>query len=258
MPLFYFPIAAFTPLCLTDVTFNVLSPDDPLYRSTYAKLSPASCFEYAWNLGIGPHMNFSFLGAHYDCREEYINHFPHDSPFHQDLAIQFVYKEVEECLLGDEVIPLPVTLYAYCDNSDFSFTELYGAVHGFGVPYQYKAPNLRLCLGRDLFLALVKWFKGGLDHSCIGPDGTPLFAKDHIVECHLGQKLMRLTSRNMVEEEALVLWLSSSTCNRLWSMDFADFCSSFILSSYATEHIWSVNIYWGLGGLYLHILDSSN
>lgn len=242
VPIFYFPIATFSPSRCTDVTFNVFSPDGSLYRSTYTRLTSAPRAEYAWNLGEGPRTKFSILGAHYDRREEYIDRFPHDSPFRQDLAIQFVYEETAECLFGDEVVPLPITLYVYRRDSDLSFTELLGAVRGFGVPYRYEAgPNLGSCLGKDSFLSLVKRFKPGVDPTRLAPDGRPLLARDHIIDRHSGRKVM-VASRNMVEEEALVFWLSPLIRDRLWSKTFTDFRSSFLLSSYATKHVWSVDL----------------
>ncbi|KAE9393310.1 hypothetical protein BT96DRAFT_943996 [Gymnopus androsaceus JB14] len=127
-PIFYFPIASFTPSRSSKRPWGVFTPNGILWGDFYDEITPAPLNEYPRNLGTGPCNHFSILGAHYDKREDYIDRYPHDSPVHQDLAIRFMYEETTEVKLGGEVFFVPITKFIFRRNSDLSFIEIYGTV----------------------------------------------------------------------------------------------------------------------------------
>ncbi|KAE9386206.1 hypothetical protein BT96DRAFT_1006310 [Gymnopus androsaceus JB14] len=223
--------------------FKVYSPGGFLYADSYLDVVHAPRFEYQRNLGAGPRTHFSILGAHYDRREEYIDRLPHDSPFRQDLAMWFIYEETADCLLGGEPVCLPITLYAYWRDSDLSFTEVYAAVRGFGFPFRYLiGPRLKTGVLCCAFRNMVNRFEVGFSDNEVGPDGKSLVATDFLVDRHSKQKFMHTLSRNMIEEDAFLLWLKPSSRYYLWSKSFTDFCSAFILSSDTTSNVWAVDM----------------
>ncbi|KAE9400067.1 hypothetical protein BT96DRAFT_938958 [Gymnopus androsaceus JB14] len=64
IPIFYFPIATFSPSHCTDVTFNVFSPDGSLYRSTYTRLTSAPRADYAtkhvWSVDLENRLQWAY------------------------------------------------------------------------------------------------------------------------------------------------------------------------------------------------------
>ncbi|KAE9383681.1 hypothetical protein BT96DRAFT_1008892 [Gymnopus androsaceus JB14] len=239
-PIFYFPIASFTPSRSSKRAWGVFTPNGILRGDFYDEITPAPLNEYPRNLGTGPRKHFSILGAHYDRREDYIDRYPHDSPVRQDLAIRFMYEETAEVELCGEVFFVPITKFVFRRNSDLSFIEIYGTVANYGVTNRYSVPqNVSSCLSKKSFTAMVKRFRLPTDSERVDLRGQPLGPLEVLIDRHSGRALYRKASRNMVEEEAFVLWLKTSTRNEYWSKDWFDFYSCFIDSSAAARRVWT-------------------
>ncbi|KAE9390389.1 hypothetical protein BT96DRAFT_1024572 [Gymnopus androsaceus JB14] len=218
-PIFYFPIASCTPSRLSKRPWGVFTPNGILQGDFYDEITPAPLNEYPRNLGTGPRKHFSILG---------------------DLAIRFMYEETAEVELGGEVFFVPITKFVFCRDSDLSFIEIYRTVANYGVTNRYSIPqNVSSCLSKKSFTAMVKRFRLPTDSERIDLRGQPLGPLEVLINRHSGHALYRKASRNMVEEEAFVLWLKTSTRNEYWSKDWFDFYSCFVRSSAAAHHVWT-------------------
>lgn len=154
-PIFYFPIAAFTPSFSNQISYSYTDSLGNEQLRTYVNFRAAPIYEYRWNFSEQCRSQFSILGPHYDAQENYIDRTLCDGSFHADLSIKFEYEHVDEVLLGDELIILPFTLYVYRRDADLDFTELFGVVEFDVAPYRYdNKQRVNSCINK---VAIRKW-----------------------------------------------------------------------------------------------------